>query len=415
MTKKEFAWAMYDWANSVFFTTVVAGFFPIFFKEYWSAGASSLESTARLGLVLGVSGFLIAISSPLLGVLSDYRRFKKTFLFLYTLLGSLATAGLFFVEAGQWSLAAFLYGVGWFFSSAGSVYYDALLVNVTSPDRYDRISSYGFAFGYLGGGLLFIFNLLMYQNPEWFGLATGADGVRWSFVSVAIWWIVFALPLMIYVPEPDIHRGADRLHLWPLVKKAVRELSGTFKKIFVQKNLFYFVVAYWFYIDGVGTVISMAVDFGMSLGFAAGDLIKALLLTQFVGFPAALGAGRLAERYGSKALIMLSLFVYMAVVVGASQMSEASHFFWLASFIGLAQGAVQALSRSLFAQLIPGEMAGEYFGFYNLLGKFAAIFGPFLMSLTARVVDRPQYTILSLLILFTLGVFFLRRVRLPRA
>ena len=414
MTKKELSWAMYDWANSVFFTTVVAGFFPVFFKKYWSTEGTVLDSTARLGVVLTISGFLIAISSPLLGVLSDYRRFKKKFLFMYTILGSLATVGLYFVPQGDWSTAALLYGIALFFCSAGSVYYDSLLVSVTRSDRFDKISSYGYAMGYLGGAILFIFNLMMYQNPSWFGITDGTTGVRLSFITVGIWWTLFSLPLMFNVPEPDLNHEFDRIPLGQLLSKSVSELNKTFLEIFKNKNLFYFVLAYWFYIDGVGTVISMAVDFGMSLDFDSGDLIKALLLTQIVGFPAAFIVGKWASVWGNKRIILFCIFLYSIIVVGASLMSSPVHFFILAAVIGCAQGGIQALSRSFFAQLVPREKSGEYFGFFNLLGKFASIVGPLLMAIAARMTNQPQYTILSLLILFVMGFYFLLKVKNPQ-
>lgn len=405
---------MYDWANSVFFTTVVAGFFPVFFKQYWNTESSVSVSTERLGWVLAATGFLMAILSPLLGVISDYRRAKKKLLFIFMCLGALATLGLYFVPQGDWLSAALLYGVALFFCSASCVFYDSLLVSVTTPDKYDVVSANGFSAGYLGGGILFVINILMFQNPEWFGFKDGAVGVRFSFITVAVWWFLFTWPLMKYVDEPEVDSALSQKSFFNLVKDSVNELNHTFLDIFKQKNIFYFVLAYWFYIDGVGTVISMAVDFGMSMGFAAGDLIKALLVTQFVGFPAAYFAGKFSDQFGNRNIILACLLVYVVVVIGASQMSLPWHFYLMAGLIGLSQGGVQALSRSLFAQLIPAEKSGEYFGFFNLLGKFAAIIGPVLMSLTARVTSSPQKTILSLIILFVLGAYFLTKVRVVR-
>lgn len=405
---------MYDWANSVFFTTVVAGFFPVFFKQYWNTESSVSVSTERLGWVLAATGFLMAILSPLLGVISDYRRAKKKLLFVFMCLGALATLGLYFVPQGDWQSAALLYGVALFFCSASCVFYDSLLVSVTTPDKYDSVSANGFSAGYLGGGILFVINILMFQNPEWFGFKDGAVGVRFSFITVAVWWFLFTLPLMKYVDEPEVDSTFSQKSFLNLVKDSVRELNHTFLDIFKQKNIFYFVIAYWFYIDGVGTVISMAVDFGMSMGFAAGDLIKALLVTQFVGVPAAYFAGKFSDQFGNRNIILACLLVYVVVVIGASQMSLPWHFYLMAGLIGLSQGGVQALSRSLFAQLIPAEKSGEYFGFFNLLGKFAAIIGPVLMSVTARVTSSPQKTILSLIILFVLGAYFLTKVRIVR-
>ena len=411
MNKKVISWCMYDWANSVFFTTVVAGFFPIFFKQYWNTESTVTLSTERLGWVLAVTGFLMAILSPLLGVISDHRRSKKKLLFIFMCFGAVSTFGLFFVPQGDWLSASLLYGAALFFCSASCVFYDSLLVSVTTPDKYDAVSSNGFSAGYLGGGLLFVVNILMYQHPSWFGLSSGAEGVRYSFITVAVWWFIFSLPLMKNVEEPEITSYEKSQPLGSLVKKSVIELHKTFLEIFKQKNIFYFVLAYWFYIDGVGTVISMAVDFGMSMGFEASDLITALLLTQFVGFPMAYLAGRFSEKFGNRNIILFCLGIYAIVIFAASQMSLPWHFYAIAACIGAAQGGVQALSRSLFAQLIPPEKSGEYFGFFNLLGKFAAIIGPLLMAMTARFTSSPQKTILSLLILFIFGAYFLTKVQ----
>jgi UMF1 family MFS transporter len=414
MNKKVISWCMYDWANSVFFTTVAAGFFPIFFKQYWNADVPVTLSTERLGWILAVTGFLMAVFSPVLGTISDFRRLKKKLLFISMCIGSVATFALYYVPQGDWVSAAILYGVALFFCSTSCVFYDALLVNVTTPDKYDAVSANGFSLGYLGGGLLFIVNVLMFQNPEWFGFSSGVIGVRFSFVTVAVWWFLFTLPLMKNVDEPQIDVSAQDKTLLKLLVHSVLDLKHTFAEIFQQKNIFYFVVAYWFYIDGVGTVISMAVDFGMSMGFQASDLIKALLLTQFVGFPAAYFAGYFSGKFGNKNIILLCLGIYAFVVIGASLMSQPWHFYFMAAMIGLAQGGVQALSRSLFAQLIPQEKSGQYFGFFNLLGKFAAIMGPVLIAVTARVTSSPQKTILSLFILFVLGAYFLRKVQVQK-
>lgn len=409
MNRKVLSWALYDWANSVFYTTVMAGFFPVFFKKYWNTEATVSQSTERLGIILAISGFSLAILSPWLGVLSDYRRSKKKFLAIFMLMGATATAGLYFVPQGDWLTAAVLYGFAFFCAAASVVFNDSLIVGVTTPDKFDQVSSFGFSLGYLGGGLLFLVNVLMFQKPEFFGLSSGSEGVRWSFLTVSIWWVVFSIPNFLFTPEPQA-MPTDETAM-QLFSKSLRELKRTSLELFRQKNLFIFIVAYWFYIDGVATVMSMAVDFGISIGFEAGDLIKSLLLVQFVGFPAAYVTGWLAGKKGSKAVIIGCLLIYILVVIGASVMTEPKHFYMMAVLIGLAQGGVQALSRSLFAYLIPSNKAGEYFGFFNLLGKFASVLGPLLMAVTARVFGSPQKTILSLLILFGFGIYFLSRVQ----
>lgn len=413
MNKKVLSWALYDWANSVFYTTVMAGFFPVFFKKYWNTEATVSQSTERLGMILAITGFSLAMLAPFMGVLSDYRRAKKKFLAVFLVLGAVSSGALFFVPQGDWFSAAVLYGFGFFCAAASVIFNDSLIVSVTTPEKYDQVSSFGFSLGYLGGGLLFLVNVLMFQKPEFFGLSSGAEGVRWSFLTVSVWWLLFSIPNFLYVPEPEATLSNETTA--QLFSKSMRELKKTFLELFHQKNLFLFIVAYWFYIDGVATVMSMAVDFGISIGFEAKDLILSLLVVQFVGFPAAYFTGYLATKFGSKKVITGCLLVYVLVVMGASVMTKPEHFYLMAVLIGLAQGGVQALSRSLFAYLIPAEKSGEYFGFFNLLGKFASVLGPLLMAVTARMFGHPQKTILSLLILFVCGIYFLSKVQVKRA
>ena len=408
MNKKIFSWALYDWANSVFYTTVMAGFFPVFFKQYWNSGVSAIVSTERLGICASISGFVLAVMSPTLGVISDKKRMKKPLLFYTMILGVFCTIGLYFVPQGDWLSAGILYGAGLFMVSASCVFYDSLLISVCSEDQYDFVSSLGYSLGYLGGGILFALNVAMTLKPDLFGIPDAATAVKLSFVTVAVWWFIFTLPLMKNVPEPESE--TSQKGIVKLTLETVSELAGVFKEILANKNLFYFILAYWFYIDGVFTVMSMAVDFGLALGFESADLIKALLITQFVGFPAAYFFGVMAKRVSSKNLILIGLGIYAVTIVLASRMTEAWHFYALAVIIGLSQGGVQALSRSLFSHLIPPEKSGEYFGFFNMLGKFASVLGPLLMAFFARFTSDSRQTILSLLILIVTGGFFLFKV-----
>lgn len=409
MNKKIISWALYDWANSVFFTTVMAGFFPVFFKQYWSAEADVTLSTERLGWVLAVSGFVLAVLSPTLGVVADQQGLKKKLLYRTMTVGVLATMGLYFVPQFGWLTAALLYGLALFMASASCVFYDSLMVNVCNEEQYDFVSTLGFSLGYLGGGLLFLMNVVMFLNPAWFGISSPVNAVKISFLTVGVWWFVFSLPLMKYVPEPMTHAHTDSI--LKLTKNTLAELKKTIAQIFKNKQLFYFVLAYWFYIDGVFTVMSMAVDFGLSLGFQSSDLIKALLITQFVGFPATYMYGWLARRVSNKKLILVGLSVYCVTILGAAQMTQTWHFYVLAAIIGLSQGGVQSLSRSLFAQLVPPEKSGEYFGFFNLLGKFASILGPALIAVCSRLTQDSRQTILSLLVLILAGAYFLFKVK----
>ena len=291
------------------------------------------------------------------------------------------------------------------------MFYDSMLISVTTPNRYNKISSFGYALGYLGGGVLFAVNLVMVLKPELFGLHYNYEAVRFSFLTVAVWWFVFSIPLLMNVKEPEAKQSSESLPM--LFTHAARELKKIFFEIYQQKNIFWFLLAYWFYIDGLGTVISMAVNYGMELKFDSSVLMMALLLVQFVGFPSSIFMGKLADKFGNKRAIMLCLMIYVIVIIGAPQMTESKHFYILAALIGLAQGGAQALSRSLFALLIPPEKSGEYFGFFNLLGKFASVMGPGLMATFAYFIKEPRYSILSLLILFGLGIAFLTKVKMP--
>ena len=412
MNKKIFSWALYDWANSVFYTTVMAGFFPIFFKQYWNTESNASLGTERLGWVLAFSGFLLALLSPTFGVIADKKQMKKKLLFITMFLGCISTLGLYFVPHGDWFSAATLYGIALFMASASGIFYDSLLTSVCHEDQYEYVSSLGYSLGYLGGGILFTINVAMTLYPSWFFLHDKIQAVKISFVSVAIWWFIFTLPLIKNIAEPI--SIANSSGILKLSIETFSELKTLIKEIFKDKNLFYFLLAYWFYIDGIYTVMSMAVDFGLSLGLESSDLIKALLITQFVGFPAAYFFGSLSKRIQSKILILIGLFIYFITIIGASRISEPWHFYALAFIIGLCQGGVQALSRALFAHLIPTGKSGEYFGFYNLLGKFASVLGPILVALFAHYTKDSRQTILSLLILIGFGAYFLFKVKIPK-
>jgi len=270
--------------------------------------------------------------------------------------------------------------------SGANVFYDAILPGITGEDKIDYVSSLGFSMGYLGGGLLFLINVLMTLMPQKFGLPDATAAVRVSFLSVALWWGLFTIFTIAWVPEgksqSKIKSGES------IVTAGIKQLINTFKKVRHLKTVFLFLLAYWFYIDGVDTIIRMAVDYGLSLGFESNDLIVALLLVQFVGFPAALVFGKLGERWGVRKAIYLAIGIYMCVTIWGTMMTRKEEFYVLAAVIGLVQGGIQALSRSYYSRLIPKNQAAEYYGFYNMLGKFAAIIGPALMGIVGLVVRR---------------------------
>ena len=404
LTKPVVGWALYDWANSAFATTVMAGFFPVFFKQYWSAGAEAAVSTFRLGVLSGLGSLVVALAAPLLGAMADRGGTRVKLLASFTLVGAAATAGLYFVGQGEWVAAALVYslaGIGFW----GSVIFnDALLVDVSEPAHYDVVSALGYSLGYAGGGLLLLLNVAMVSSPASFGLAGPADAVRIAFVLVAAWWVLFTMPGLLWVRE----RGPARaLKPADAARAGWRELRATVAEVRRYRPLVWFLLAYWLYIDGVNTIIKMAVDFGLSLGFPQQSLIVALLITQFVGFPAALGFGWLGRRIGARAGIFIAIAIYAAATVAAYWMSEVTHFYLLAGVIGLVQGGVQSLSRSYYATLVPVGKQGEFFGFYNMMGKFAAVLGPTMVGITALLTGDTRIGMLSILVLFVAGALLL--------
>ncbi|MET0071849.1 MAG: MFS transporter [Candidatus Thiodiazotropha sp.] len=395
---KVLAWSLYDWANSAFATTVMAGFFPIFFKQYWSADVAVTESTFRLGLANSVASIIVVCLAPLLGALADQGGAKKRFLLFFAAMGIVMTGSLYLVAMGNWAMALVLYGLGVLGFSGGNIFYDALMVSVTRQQHYDKVSAYGFAFGYLGGGLLFAFNVLMTLFPGFFGLADASQAVKLSFVLVALWWALFSIPLFLLVDEPKAERTEKA---WLLA--GFRQLRNTFGKLRQLRMTFLFLIAYWCYIDGVDTIVRMAVDFGLSIGFDANNLMIALLITQFVGFPAAMVFGEIGNRRGPKQGIMIAIFTYLLILLWAYHMEAVWEFYLLAIAIGLVQGGIQALSRSLYARLIPSNQSAEFFGFYNMLGKFATVLGPLLMGWIGVLTGDTRLSILSISILFIVG------------
>jgi UMF1 family MFS transporter len=404
-------WALYDWANSAFSLSVVTAFVPVLLAGYWNDGSASPVVTFRLGMANGVGSFAVAVLAPLLGALADTAGRRKQLLATFTLLGVMATAALYAVTAGAWFTAAVLYVLASIGFSAGNSLYDSLLVNVAVPAEYDRVSAYGYGLGYLGSALLFTLNVAMAARPQAFGFPTESAALRVAFLLVAVWWAIFTLPLLAWVPEK---RGLS-IRARKVWLAGFGQLLGTLRNVRRQRNLFLFLAAYWLYIDGIYTIIKMAVDYGLSLGLSSQSLIKSILLTNFVAFPAAIVFGRLGERIGTRTGIYLGLTVYVLATLGAVFIHTEFEFAMLALVIGLVQGGVQSLSRSFFARLIPAHQTSEYFGFYNMLGKFAAILGPVLSGVVALASGSQRLGILSILILFISGTALLTRVREPGA
>ncbi len=400
INKTTFSWALYDWANSAYATVILAGFFPLFFKQYWSDATNVSQSTFQLGLTNAIASTIIVILAPVLGAIADAGNSKKRLLLIFATLGILMSAGLYFVAQHETNLALILFALSVIGFSGSVIFYDALIVGICDKASYDKVSSFGFALGYLGGGILLAFDVYMMRNPTEFGFANSADAIRFSFLTVSIWWFIFSLPLFFNVPE--IKTGQS-FKMRKTFFNAFKQLKITFNNIRKLRMVLLFLCAYWLYIDGVDTIVRMAVDYGLSLGFNASDLITALLITQFVGFPAAIAFGVLAHYIGAKGGILMGIVVYLLVTVWASQIKDVSDFYVLAIIIGLVQGGVQALSRSFYARIIPEKRAAEFFGFYNMLGKFAAVLGPIMMGLVSVLTQSPRMSILSISILFIAG------------
>ncbi len=407
LSRKVKGWALYYWGNHAFTTAIITVFFPIFFKDYWNHGVDASVSTFRLGLANSGASLIVALTAPILGAIADKGGHKKRFLMGSAFLGVVMVFALHFVGLGQWQWAMFFFmaaSIGYWW---GNVFGDSMLVSVAEPGKFDMTSAIGYFSGYLGGGLFLVLGLAMSQKPQWFGLEDAASAVKVILVLTAVWWLLFSIPLWFWVPEPMASTGES---LGTAIKQGLRQLGDTFRHVRSYKPVFMFLIAYWVYIDGVNTIIQMAVDYGKAIGFGTSDLIAAVVLVQFVGIPAALIFGRIGERIGPKHGIFIGLSVYVFVSVFASFMHAAWQFYLLAAMIGLVQGGVQLLSRSYYARLVPAERAGEFFGFYNMLGEFAAIIGPVLIGTVSLMTGSPRASILSVIILFAVGAFLLSRV-----
>lgn len=403
--KAIFGWSMYDWANSAFATTVMAGFFPIFFKQYWSAGTDTTVSTARLGLANSLAGITISLSAPILGAIADRGTSKKKFLLFFAAMGTATTTLLSATSKGNWSTAVLLYVFATIGFLGGNVFYDALITDITGEKKFDFVSGLGFSLGYLGGGILFAFNVLTTLYPELFGFKSSLEAVRFSFISVGVWWALFSIPLFLFVKE---RKKKEIKSTVSMVRAGLLQLQETFRNTRHLRVIFLFLISYWLYIDGVDTIIYMAVDYGISIGLRANDLIIALLITQFIGFPSSLGFVYLGGKIGARYAIFIAIAVYLFISFYGAFMRTKDEFYIMAILIGCIQGGIQALSRSYYAKIIPVGKSAEYFGFYNMVGKFAAVLGPLLIGGTGLLVRSIGYSsnIASRIGISSISLFF---------
>ena len=387
--------------NSAFATTVVAAFFPIFYNQFWASNIDSVLSAEYLSWTLVISNVALLFTAPLIGAVTDISKTTKKLFISMVLISIICVGLLFFVEAGSWIYALVFFGIANYFFSASNVLYDKILVQITSPDLFSKISGYGYAWGYFGGGLLFLINALMSLNPELFGLSSQAEAIRWSFITVSIWWSIFLLPLSITYKERDIQSSKK------VLSRSLGNIFSTLKSIPEYKNVFIFLIAFFLFIDGVHTVMALATTFALNLGLDTSSIIIALILVQFIAFPSTLMWSYIAEKRGDKLVINISIVIYIAIILFSFSLSNSTEFYILASLVGFVQGGIQGSSRSLFAKLIPPEKAGEFFGIFNTFGKAGAFMGPALVGIFLAIFKNTIVMLLPILILFVLGLIVL--------
>jgi UMF1 family MFS transporter len=403
------AWCLYDWANSAFATTVMAAMYPPFFRSLAvAAGISESRATAYWGYTAALALLLISLAAPVLGAVADFTGTRKRFLALFAGIGVSATAAFTLNGDDTWLLAAALFVTANIGFAGANAFYESLLPSVAGPDELDRVSARGYAFGYLGGGILLVINALWVLRPHLFGMPGTGFAVRASFFSVAIWWGLFSVPLLRQVPEPP----AD--HVPGMAENPIAaglgRLASTFRDIRRYRQLLLFLIAFWIYNDGISTIIKMATAYGDEIGIELGHMIVALVITQFVGFPCAILFGGMASRIGAKRCILIGLLVYALICVLGFFMTTPLHFYLLAVMVGTVQGGTQALSRSLFASMVPRHKSAEFFGFFGASGKFAGIFGPLLFGIVAQLTGQSRLSIFALIAFFAIGAVVLLRV-----
>jgi MFS transporter, UMF1 family len=415
------AWALYDVGNSAFWVVIATAVFPVYYQELYiqsqiapgqtvteevrrelaTKGGSKLAYTASIAMVI------VAILGPVLGVISDRTAAKKKLLALFAGVGVVATGLMVVIGRGDVLLASVLYTVSTIGVAGSMVFYDALLPSVAREEDLDRVSSLGFSAGYLGSVILFILNVIVISKPSMLGLSSGDQAIRLTFFSVAVWWAAFTVPLLRKVKEPPAETAGAPGN--PVIQGFV-QIGRTFKKLGQYRQLLLFLVAFWIYGDGIGTIIKMATPFGKSLGVPDQEMMKALIVTQIVGVPFALAFGWVAKRVGAKTGIMIGLGAYAAICGFAAFMKEAWHFWALAIAVGMVQGGTQALSRSIFASMIPKGQSGEFFGFFSTMEKFAGIAGPLLLGLIWAEGGNPRNGIVALAAFFIVGMVLLAKV-----
>jgi UMF1 family MFS transporter len=401
---------MYDWANSAFWTTVIVAVFPPFFSDYAAAGLAPVEATARFAWTTTIAVAVSALLGPLLGAIADYRAYKKRLLAVFMAIGVPATLLMGTIGQGQWVYAAVLFGVANVAIAMTMVFYESLLPHIAAPEEIDRVATGGYAVGFVGGGVLLVVNLAWILSPATFGLADAVAAIKLSFVSVGVWWLLFSIPLFRRVPEPPAMEQSSLAARGGLVQMAFAGAWKTLQEIRGYRNAFLLLVAFLLYNDGIQTIIRMAAIYGAEVGIDRNAQIAAFVLVQFVGVPCTLLFGAAADRIGAKRALFVALTIYVAISLLGYFMRTTWHFFALAALVGMVQGGSQALSRSLFARMIPKHKSSEYFGFFSVFEKFAGVFGPAIFAASVTIFGSSRAAVLSVILFFVAGALVLTRV-----
>jgi len=400
------SWIAYDAGNSAFATTVVAAFFPIFYLEFWASSLPKIEASIYLNWTLVICNVSILLSGPVIGAITDINQSTKRSLTIFTITSVFFVGLLYFLSAGSWILALIFFGIANFCFCVAQIPYDKILTKISTPEKFSIISNQGYAWGYAGGGLLFIVNALMSIYPTSFGLASQSDAIRVSFLMVSIWWLLFLIPLLLNFQETRDHQRSKGI-----VLSSLKNIVTTLKSVYQYKNAFLFLIAFFLFIDGAHTVIYLASTFALNLGLETSSIIQALILVQLVAFPATLIWGYVANRFGDKLVLYITISSYIFIIIYSTTLSSALEFYLLAAWVGCVQGGIQGSSRGYFGKLIPKEKAGEFFGLYNVMGRAGAILGPLLVGTLLTLYGNVRIALLPIAILFIIGGLLLTRVK----
>ena len=405
-TKTVKSWIAYDAGNSAFATTVVAAFFPIFYLEFWASTMPKVEASIYLNWTLVICNSLILLSGPVIGAYTDINRSTKSALNMFTIVGALFVGSLFFIDVGSWLYALIFFGISNYCFCVAQIPYDKILTKITTPNNFSIISNQGYAWGYFGGGALFLLNALMSIYPSSFGLASQAEAIRVSFLMVSIWWLLFLIPLFLNFKENKTEK-----HSMSVFSSSFKNIFKTLKSVYQYKNAFLFLIAFFLFIDGAHTVIYLASTFALNLGLETSSIIQALILVQFVAFPATLLWGYVANKYGDKLVLYITITSYICIIIYSTTLSSALEFYLLAAWVGFVQGGIQGSSRGMFGKLIPKEKAGEFFGLYNVMGRAGAILGPLMVGTLLALYGNVRIALLPIAVLFIIGGLLLTRVK----